>query len=229
MDILKVDIAPVEVFGRVLEFWRVLINGREITARAHPFSAGDGRVVLDECDNCFHCGLANTLVRRCGPNVLWFAADERAARLRLDEFFLFTPTNYREVTRDGCIEELPSLTSDDLSRLLRRQDVPGWLEGLYTTPSLASDPSGRLLLQLLADFTESKKLKVASQPPSHTQVCVGLERTGIPESSLEVGYAGSIPAIRLGSLPNFPTWLTSPAAEPIASHILSHTLPQTND
>jgi hypothetical protein len=72
---LEVEPGP-DLRPRYNTFWRLYADDRPITDRAHPFSASDNTIVLEECLSCGGCGAADTIVRRIGNDVGWTTIPE---------------------------------------------------------------------------------------------------------------------------------------------------------
>ena len=63
-----------EGMGADAEFWRIAIDGTELTTAARPFNASDSEIVLHECEECYCCGQPEVLVRKYdAQTVIWFA------------------------------------------------------------------------------------------------------------------------------------------------------------
>ena len=87
------------------------------------------------------------------------------------------------------------------------------LKGLYTEPTIESDPLGHRLLKLVGEvFSQDNLLFLADTPPAVCSVRIGSDLDLLPECVIEVGNAASGPALRLIELPCFPIWMTGAKA-----------------
>ena len=74
VDQLTIIENPMQTEGGygVRTYWRILVNGEEITYRAKPFDASASSAIVHECVNCYGCGSPDLAIRRSADAIVWF-------------------------------------------------------------------------------------------------------------------------------------------------------------
>jgi hypothetical protein len=224
-DTRKEHYAPEE--GEI--FWRIVIDGKEITDRATPFAPEDDYIEL--AGNIeypyFADGYDFVTVRYADKYILWFGIDatyriyeDRGKFSGTDFLYVFDREQYihasnqhkasfRQRTRTGGF---PILESAELITCLVSM-LPRPEDALYRTIANPQDVTGEFFLRRLKRTIQEhgKDLRITAVPDKYVTLNIGLDLPEFTECIVHIGRTESGYAIRLAQSPAFPVWLSSAA------------------
>jgi len=204
------DIRVLEQSTQTAEFWRVLIDGVQITTDAMPFDASTGQIVLSECAMCYSCGMPEIAVRRTSDDVIiWFVDvdDDQHSTLPRSSIYAFDAANYRAVL-GGVTSELPQLTLHEFESILPNHDFPRWEDALYVLPDLPNDTLGKHTLRIFRSALADGRLEYRLANPAVSGcLTFGLDIDKIPECKILLGTDGDETLFQFSQLPYLPIWL----------------------
>ncbi len=208
-------------------FWILEIDGQEITRSARPFTASDEELILNECEQCAHCGMPEVAARRFESNsVLWYVNldDGYQPSFPRDKIFLFDSAAYEQLV-GGTVTTLPEFSSADALDLLRYLKLPDWHTGLYTIPELPDDLSGQAMLRLIAESLASGGFEVL--PGSEftltrdtSELRIGLDLPDVPEVIVRFRSTSDCVWFQLAQNPGLPIWFSHPEVTRVARLVI---------
>jgi hypothetical protein len=195
-------------------FWEVSVDGQYSWSYAKPFSASTAEIILNECVECYCCGIANTWVRRAGRDkIVWLRTQDGNVAPEFDcgDSMVFDREEYEREIGDGSCADLPELSSIEVQCEIQSQVLPAARSALYRIPDDSRDPAGANWLRAIAKVVEDMDghVQVVEAPASYREVRVGLDVHDVPEAISCVGGSSDGNAILLVAFPRFPLWLTS--------------------
>jgi hypothetical protein len=187
------------------EFWRVSLRDGTTWDYAKPFSASSSCIILNECLECYQCGVPSTLVRRAGSVVIWLRThrDDVPVDLQYGEAKVFDAAEYEQLL-GGNVADLPCISWIEARHELRSQLLPSANLALYTIPDTYDDGlSGATWLGAVRNAIEGidETLSVAAAPEHYSEIRIGLDAPGIPEVVVD--------RVQFVSFPRFPCWISS--------------------
>lgn len=197
-------------------YWKVWIDGELFSETVQPFSASDPWIERYGCPLCDSPGDGSGHIssRRGESYVLWsrpllekdnwLASD---SGLLPEELFLFDSQQYTNAV-GGNLDGLPILTIPEI-RVVLKEAFPPPEAASYRNPALASDWSGERLLRKLCYLLDEPKetLYLGPEPASWSELAIGLELPGLPESRWCLGQTDGNLAVLFLAQPRFPIWL----------------------
>ena len=204
------EIRILEQSTQTAEFWRVSIDGVQITADAKPFDASSDHIILAECTMCYFCGMPEIAVRRLSDDVvIWFVDldDDQSPTIPRSVIYSFEATNYQEIL-GGNTSALPQLSHHEFERIVPHFDFPRWEDALYVLPDLPNDTLGKHTLRIFCDALADGRLEYRlANPPVSGRLTFGLDTDKIPESKILLGRDGDETLFQFSQLPYLPIWL----------------------
>lgn len=216
MDTLYVEPNIIKYFGISLHVIRLLINDKEISDRAAPFTASDTSIHPSICEECFSaaglpsCSDPFVFVRKHNEVVYWCLSDEERAdpQLPRNQVWQFSQKDY-ETVLSGSTSALPDFSSEEIDAILPGKHVYPSHTGLYCVPELPDDSQGYWFLYLLELIFEAKQFALSPNPTQHRTITVGVEAEGVSECVVDIGIAEGRCCIRFSKNPTFSVWITS--------------------
>lgn len=198
-----------EGMGADAEFWRIAIDGTELTTAARPFNASESEIVLHECEECYCCGQPEVLVRKYdAQTVIWFAKTTEHDNNKIPDgsFYLFDAGAYDDLL-NGTSSELRGIEQDDFEHLLPWYTPHDPAEALYTEPQLPRDEFGKRTLKKLDDSFRFGKFISANPPDKFGTLKIGLDRPAYPELVIKFGMVNGTIAFQFVQNPHIPVWI----------------------
>ena len=204
------DIRPLgRWMGGSEEFWVLEIDGKRLAESARPFAADDSEIVLFECEECYHCGLPEVLVRRLDPEtVIWFPKirEGYTNRLEAGKSYLFAKADYDRLL-SGDSSRLAFIGFDDFEHLFPWYTPHNPEDGLYTVPEIKKDRFGKRILKILDHNFRFGEFRWSAAPDEFRRLKIGLDQPRYPEIFIDFGVTETGMAFRFAQNPNIPIWM----------------------
>lgn len=220
-DIRREYYAPKE--GTI--FWRIIIDGKEITDRARPFAPQEHYIEMrgDIQIPYYGDGYDFVRVRYTENYVLWFGIDENY-EIELNDFsgvdllYVFDRDTYIQTVNQHRSSPIPEL---DLSwAMLEPAELKSYLmkrlprpeDALYRTLENRYDATGEIFLRRLQRCLQnSHDLHIATAPETFITLNIGLDLHEFTECILHIGRDKTGYIVQFEQNPAFPFWLRSTA------------------
>ena len=193
------------------DFVRILIDGVEIATQAAAFNASSSEITPNECEFCYHCGVASVAARKIGDHtVVWFSNPDhgRDHDVANEEFRFFNLAEY-ETALNSKATDLPEFSADDLHHVFSLEHFPDWKEFLYCLPELNGDETGAHTMGIITESVSNLTVTPAIQDISEFEtVTFGFDIDELSETRIDFALLADEIVFRFQSFPYIPIWLT---------------------
>jgi hypothetical protein len=217
LNIHSVNLATKGGYGN-REYWQINIsNPTRSWKYCKPFSSNSNIIILNECEECYMCGLANTSVYATDYNIIWTRntqSEMPAYELHKGEYIVFGISDY--------ISTLDLLRTPEIDMQLKRLTVndfvnesePGIVlsninKCIYTSHSLSNDEYGKLIAQYVNDvlYNNPASIDFIESPSNYYELTVTCDAYITADMILRIGFVNNTIALLCIANPCMPLWL----------------------
>lgn len=222
--------------GRCDEIWTLSCSGVILTQQAPPFSAGDGTIYFRRSD--YNEGLwPSVKARRAGDTVVWindldfeeaeynFENTYPLPKLGARQMLVYDAEQYQAEVGSGTIEQLPPITTPELSAFLRCLLLPDPSVAIYFAGDKCIDALPGAVVASVQRWLDDEihHFIVSDAPREITELRIGLDMLGFPEALWSIGATEHRLCIFFRSHPCFRVWISAQCSACVVQSILHAT------